>query len=156
MYYLDACPKLCPTQGGAHRLLRVEELQLDRLGLGQGGEELAAEDRRVAAGVVVRAVGLQVQHPNLTINNNLHCFRFLELLLTTFSPVGSRPTVRQVMTMKIPGRKKTKMSRIGLRFIVIQFLIKRARMFLVEGRTIFLVFDFLLSSPARSKSSSRG
>ena len=60
------------------------------------------------------------------------------------------------MTMKIPGRKKTKMRRIGLRFIVIQFLIKRARMFFVEGRTIFLVFDFLLSSPARSKSSSHG
>ena len=78
------------------------------------------------------------------------------MLLTTFSPVGSRPTVRQVMTMKMPGRKKTKMRRIGLRFIVIQFLIKRARMFFVEGRTIFLVFDFLLSSPARSKSSSRG
>ena len=70
--------------------------------------------------------------------------------------MGSRPTVRQVMTMKIPGRKKTKMRRIGLRFIVIQFLIKRARMFLVEGRAIFLVFDFLLSSTARSKSSSRG
>ena len=77
-------------------------------------------------------------------------------MLTTFSPVGSRPTVRQVMTMKMPGRKKTKMSRIGLRFIVIQFLIKSARMFLVEGRAIFLVFDFLLSSPARSKSSSCG
>ena len=42
--------------------------------------------------------------------------------------------MRQVMTMKMPGRKKTKMSRIGLRFIVIQFLIKRARMFLVEGK----------------------
>ena len=79
MNYLDACPKLCPTQGCAHRLLRVEELQLDRLGLGQGGDELAAEDRRVAAGVVVRAVGLQVQHPNLLINNNLHCLVFIVL-----------------------------------------------------------------------------
>ena len=78
------------------------------------------------------------------------------MLLTTFSPVGSRPTVRQVMTMKIPGRKKTKMRRIGLRFIVIQFLIKRARMFLVEGKATFFDFDFLLSSPARSKSSSCG
>ena len=78
MYYLDARPKLCPTQGGAHRLLRVEELQLDRLGLGQGGEELAAEDRRVAAGVVLGAVGLQVQHPNLSIDNvELHYFHFL-------------------------------------------------------------------------------
>ena len=88
MYYLGACPKLCPTKGGAHRLLRAEELQLDRLGLGQGGDELAAEDRRVTAGVVVGAVGLQVQHPNLIINNNAAELHFFLIVANHLQPSG--------------------------------------------------------------------
>ena len=60
--------------------------------------------------------------------------------------------VRQVMTMKMPGRKKTKMRRMGLRFIVIQFLIRRAKMFLAEGK-VTSIFFFIFSS---SKPSSFG
>ena len=77
-------------------------------------------------------------------------------LCLTESPVGSRPMVRQVMTMKMPGKKKTKMSRIGLRFIVIQFLMRRARMFLAEGRVIPIFFLFFVFSTGKSKSDSFG
>ena len=35
----------------------------------------------------------------------------------------------QVRTMKMPGRKKMKMRRTGFLFIVIQFLMRSARMF---------------------------
>ena len=62
------------------------------------------------------------------------------------------------MTMKMPGKKKTKMRRMGLRFIVIQFLMRRARMFLAEGRVspIFHLFFFFFSSSGKSKPSSFG
>ena len=41
---------------------------------------------------------------------------------------GSMPMEMQVRTMKMPGRKKMKMRRTGFLFIVIQFLMRRARM----------------------------
>ena len=65
--------------------------------------------------------------------------------------------VRQVMTMKMPGKKKTKMRRMGLRFIVIQFLMRRARMLLVEG-SVIPIFHllFFFSSSAKSRPSSFG
>ena len=64
--------------------------------------------------------------------------------------------VRQVMTMKMPGKKKTKIRRMGLRFIVIQFLMRRARMLVAEGRVspIFHLLLFLLPSSTKSVSSS--
>ena len=66
--------------------------------------------------------------------------------------------VRQVMTMKMPGKKKTKMRRMGLRFIVIQFLMRRARMFLAEGSVtpIFHLLFFFFSSSDKSSPSSFG
>ena len=52
-----------------------------------------------------------------------------KLTTPTGRSTGSMPIEMHVKTMNMPGKKKMKMRRTGFLFIVIQFLMRRARMF---------------------------
>ena len=59
---------------------------------------------------------------------------------------GLMPTQVQERIMKMPGRKKMKMRRTGFLFIVIQFLMRSARMFESFGAAQVQLGSFLSSS----------